>query len=163
LPRCTPRMASGGDGDEVEERKQVCPIKKKTNQPRRSFSFSSRSRLFFILSLASLGSAAACFTGKEARFEIRDMRRGNHAVRAANERCCSRAATNFFPCGVGGRRQASACAARRDQYALLIFFKSTRGACAARPGARARLLPCRLGSQASSPCPALLRSCTRHS
>jgi hypothetical protein len=38
------------------------------------FSFSSRSQLFFILSFASLGLAAACFTGKEARFEIRDTR-----------------------------------------------------------------------------------------
>jgi hypothetical protein len=95
---------------------------KKTNQPRRSFSFSSRSRLFFILSLASLGSAAACFTGKEARFEIRDMRRGNHAVRAANERCCSRAATNFFPCGVGGRRQAKRLCREERPICVTHFF-----------------------------------------
>jgi hypothetical protein len=40
-----------------------------------------------VLFYSFVGSAAACFPGKEARFEIRDMRRGNHAVRAANERC----------------------------------------------------------------------------
>jgi hypothetical protein len=43
---------------------------KKSNQPRRSFSFSSWSRLFFILSLASLDSAAACFTGRRRALRL---------------------------------------------------------------------------------------------
>jgi hypothetical protein len=47
------------------------------------FSFSSLSQLFFILLFASLGSAAACFTGKEARFEIRDTRQSGLQMRGA--------------------------------------------------------------------------------
>jgi hypothetical protein len=49
LPRCTPRMASGGDGDEVEERKQVCPIKKKriSHDARFHFRAEAGSFLFF--------------------------------------------------------------------------------------------------------------------